>query len=129
MLTHCIFKVKKNQATAFLPVFPGATHTRFEHSLGVMHLAGLAWNKVKQNQERLYHSLSRYGDFSQIEANHMKTESESHGSLSPTFAVIGQVFNSDYILQTFRLAALLHDIGTSIFSQWREISGKLYRGS
>ena len=47
-----------------------------------MHLAGLAWNKVKQNQERLYHSLSRYGDFSQIEANHMKTESESHGSLS-----------------------------------------------
>ena len=118
VLTHSYFqRLRRIKQLAFLHyVFPGATHTRFEHSLGVMHLAGLAWNKVKQNQERLYHSLSRYGDFSQIEANHMKTESESHGSLSPTFAVIGQVFNSDYILQTFRLAALLHDIGHPPFS-------------
>ncbi|MBA2320857.1 MAG: hypothetical protein H0V89_06865, partial [Deltaproteobacteria bacterium] len=26
--------------------FPGATHTRYAHSLGVMHLAGLAFDRA-----------------------------------------------------------------------------------
>lgn len=31
-------------------VFPGAVHSRFEHSLGVYHLAGAAVNELKRYQ-------------------------------------------------------------------------------
>ena len=31
-------------------VFPGANHTRFEHSLGVMHLAGLILDRIRKNE-------------------------------------------------------------------------------
>ncbi|KAK8384473.1 hypothetical protein O3P69_009348 [Scylla paramamosain] len=34
-------------------VYPSATHTRFEHSLGVCHLAGLLAANLKENQEEL----------------------------------------------------------------------------
>jgi HD superfamily phosphohydrolase len=34
-------------------VFPGATHNRFIHSLGVYHMAGVLLNTVKQNQPEL----------------------------------------------------------------------------
>ncbi|MBT7154233.1 MAG: HD domain-containing protein [Deltaproteobacteria bacterium] len=35
-------------------VFPGAVHTRFSHSLGVMHLAGRVYDQLTQNR---YHTL------------------------------------------------------------------------
>jgi HD superfamily phosphohydrolase len=31
-------------------VYPGAMHTRFEHSLGVMHLAGLMFDVIKKKR-------------------------------------------------------------------------------
>ena len=34
-------------------VFPGATHTRFEHSIGVYHLSGLLIENIKNNQPEL----------------------------------------------------------------------------
>jgi HD superfamily phosphohydrolase len=34
-------------------VFPSATHTRFEHSLGVSYLAGIFINSIKENQPEL----------------------------------------------------------------------------
>jgi len=44
-------RLRRIKQLAFLHyVFPGATHSRFEHSLGVMQLAGLAWDKLKTNQ-------------------------------------------------------------------------------
>ena len=40
--------LKQLGATYF--VFPSATHTRFEHSIGVSHLAGLTMESLKNAQ-------------------------------------------------------------------------------
>lgn len=40
-------KVKQN--TFLYYVFPSANHTRFEHSIGVMHLAGKIFDSCKEN--------------------------------------------------------------------------------
>ena len=42
-----------NQLGAVTRVYPSATHTRFNHSLGVMHLAGLMANKVNLSDEEI----------------------------------------------------------------------------
>jgi HD superfamily phosphohydrolase len=130
VIAHPFFqRMRRVRQLAFLHyVFPGATHTRFEHSLGVLHLAGVAWEKIKANQARLRNSLSRYPDFpaSELKGGVPLT----HGRLHPTFALMDKIFNSDYILQTFRLAALLHDVGHPAFSHsgehfmpsWKEVA-------
>ena len=68
-------------------VYPGAMHTRFEHSLGVMHVAG-----------RLYDAIeSRYAGLLEREMG------STRGSFGRARSLI-------------RLAALLHDVGHSPFS-------------
>ncbi len=114
VIAHPFFqRLRRVRQLAFLHyVFPGATHTRFEHSLGVLHLGSVAWEKLKANQARLRNSLARYQDFPGSEP-----EGEgSHGRLAPTFDLMDTVFSSDYVLQCFRLAALLHDVGHPPFS-------------
>jgi HD superfamily phosphohydrolase len=76
-------------------VYPGATHTRFEHSLGVMEVA-----------TRIFDALAR-----------------SHGRLmEETFRTVEQL--NDRPLpksrQLVRLAALLHDVGHCCFSHAAE---------
>jgi len=109
-------RLRRIKQLAFLHyVFPCATHTRFEHSLGVMHLAGVAWAKLQTNQDRLYQSLCRYGRIEDIE-NQEISSGGLHGLLSPTFRLMDQVFQSDRVLQIIRLAGLLHDLGHPPFS-------------
>ena len=43
--------LKQLGSTSFL--YPGATHTRFEHSIGVAHLAGLMLKKIARRQPEL----------------------------------------------------------------------------
>ena len=109
-------RMRRIKQLAFLQyVFPGASHSRFEHSLGVMHLAGVAWNKLYENQKALRHSTKKYDDFSQLEKR-SGTNKTSHGLLSPTFGMIDEIFEDDYPLQALRLGALMHDLGHSPFS-------------
>jgi HD superfamily phosphohydrolase len=78
-------------ATSYL-VFPGATHKRFEHSLGVMHLAGIVFDVVTAPQN--VHHLVR-----------------------PSMPGDHQL---EYWRRVVRLAALCHDIGHLPFSHAAE---------
>jgi HD superfamily phosphohydrolase len=71
-------------------VYPGAMHTRFEHSLGVMHLASLMYDKIIEKEENL------------------KILKESPMQYEPTGIKRQR--------QIIRLAALFHDIGHGPFS-------------
>jgi uncharacterized protein len=74
-------------------VYPGAMHTRFEHSIGVMHVAG-----------RLFDRLTNYVRSREI----LKTE----------FGVTAE--DIDRQRQAVRLAALGHDLGHGPFSHAAE---------
>ena len=68
----------KQLAMAYL-VYPGAWHTRFEHSLGVMHIAGRIAEKLKLDQDltriirlaALLHDIG-HGPFSHVSENILK---------------------------------------------------------
>lgn len=73
-------------------VYPGATHTRFEHSLGVMSLATLMFDKIcKSVRPDVFHFVPRKG-------------------------------SSDYLYwrRVLRMAALCHDLGHLPFSHVAE---------
>jgi len=73
-------------------VYPGATHTRFEHSLGVMHLATLMFEKIcKSIRPDVFHFVPRKG-------------------------------SSDYLYwrRVIRMASLCHDLGHLPFSHVAE---------
>ena len=72
-------------------VYPGAMHTRFEHSLGVMHVATLLFDSIVKNSREILYSAYSYDD---------------HGLAKERIKI--------------RLAALLHDVGHSPFSHASE---------
>ena len=72
-------------------VFPGAMHTRFEHSLGVMHMATMLYDGIAE----------RSRDVLQSQLGYNEDGIKRHRTL-------------------VRLAALLHDVGHSPFSHAAE---------
>jgi uncharacterized protein len=72
-------------------VYPGATHTRFEHSLGVMHTASRVYDAVCERSQSILESELAYND------DGLKRDR-----------------------QLVRLAALLHDVGHTPFSHAAE---------
>lgn len=85
-------------------VYPGACHSRFEHSLGVMHIATRMFDMVRRRNEELL----------------IKEIGYTVGGLDRTRALV-------------RICALLHDLGHAPFSHAAEDlmptreSGKLYK--
>ncbi|MDD4951984.1 MAG: HD domain-containing protein [Desulfovibrionaceae bacterium] len=68
-------------------VYPGATHTRFEHSLGVMHVATRMFDKIKERRGDFLRNELRFNEFG---------------------------LDRDRVL--LRLSSLLHDVGHAPFS-------------
>ncbi len=120
IISHPYFqRLRRVKQTAFLSfAFPGATHTRFEHSLGCMHLAGQAWKKILLNQERLKYKASKIPSDSNYPLEKL---SPGEASLSSTFPFLEKIAKSEYAYQVLRLAALFHDVGHPPLSHTGEI--------
>lgn len=90
----------KQLATAFY-VYPNAVHTRFEHSIGTYHLAGLVLDKIIHNSQSdiINESMNNI-----IELEGYYSESNSDNKLDK------------YICELVKIAALCHDIGHGPFS-------------
>ncbi len=123
VLSHPYFqRLRRIKQTAFLSyIFPGASHTRFEHSLGVMSLASRAWSSIFENQLRLFRNTQKQELFEQLEKSGIDGEGELHGLLTPTFEWINEIFANSYYEKVLRFAALLHDVGHPPFSHSGEI--------
>jgi HD superfamily phosphohydrolase len=95
IINHPVFqRLRRIKQLAFTDmVYPGATHTRFEHSLGVMHLASKAYDILTHNP--------KYWDRLKNELNYGESGMQRARML-------------------VRLAALLHDIGHGPFSHVAE---------
>ncbi len=111
-------RLRRISQTAFTQyAFPGATHTRFEHSLGVMHVASLMLNSIFANQRRLLESLDFACEMNPKHIYETLLETEKlNGSLSMTQNALDCLEFSPYLAQCLRFAALLHDIGHAPFS-------------
>jgi uncharacterized protein len=98
IISHPLFnrlrKIKQNTFLYF--VFPSANHTRFEHSIGVMHLASQMFLNALNNASTLRSKQRKYD-----------------------IVGINNILNKDFfndkdfieIFSDLRIAALLHDIG------------------
>src|SRR5260370_5632226 len=93
IIDHSIFRRLRHirQLALTEMVYPGATHTRFEHSLGVMELATRAFDQIAATRGDLF------------EANLKKVAELANEPLA-------------IARQLVRLAALLHDVGHARFS-------------
>ncbi len=119
--TPAFQRLRRIQQTAFIKyVFPGATHTRFEHSLGVMHMSGVMLSRLIANQTRLLESLGEAIEAQAplVQSSFSLTE-QMHGSLRETRRAI-HFLSSPEVAQALRFAALLHDIGHAPYSHSME---------
>jgi len=91
------------QNDVLFKVFPGATHSRFSHSLGTMHLASELFSKL----------VSQY-----LQAENGESDSHPLEDKNLREAV-------KYIFYCIRLAAMLHDTGHGPFSHLLESTKKI----
>lgn len=94
VIDHPLFQRLRNicQNDILSLVFPGATHSRFLHSVGVMHVGG-----------RMFRTM--------IDAYLRERQLSEQVDLS-----LSQLDAIDYLAKTIRLGCLLHDSGHSSFS-------------
>lgn len=89
-------RIKQN--TFLYLVFPSSNHTRFEHSLGVMHLAHQIYVNSNINYSTGNYKKEKYG-----------SKDNSDFKFCSTSELLKEEEN--ILIQELRLAALLHDVG------------------
>ncbi|KAG2385973.1 hypothetical protein C9374_003122 [Naegleria lovaniensis] len=104
-------------------VFPGASHNRFEHCLGVGHLSKKWIDKLFMNRQDYYWGVSGHGSMS---GGGVGGNGGGHGSMggggSGTFSTPNRDGSSDHERPTYKdiyilqVAALCHDLGHGPFS-------------
>jgi HD superfamily phosphohydrolase len=105
-------------------VYPGSEHTRFSHSLGVMHLAGrmaeklLVKEKMEKELGRDFYLLGRLRELCEKGKNGFPGMKK----LSDTMFEIARK------IEIIRIAGLLHDIGHCGFSHTLETILEKYQG-
>ena len=71
-------------------IFPSANHTRFDHSVGVMHLAERFLNAILNNQRK----ICQAGASRQIFQDHYRVDDRD---IKETFRVLGSDQNGTYL--------------------------------
>lgn len=104
VIDHPLFQRLRNicQNDILSLVFPGATHSRFLHSIGVMHVGG-----------RMFRAM--------IDAYLRERQLSEQVDLS-----LSQLDAIDYLAKTIRLGCLLHDSGHSSFSHQFTQAGRIH---
>jgi HD superfamily phosphohydrolase len=94
--------IKQLEACSY--IFPSATHSRFEHSIGTYHLTNKILTCIVQNnsQSVLQNSLFEIKELSLYLKNKYKDKNK--------------YILDEYICELIKIAALLHDIGHAPFS-------------
>ncbi|XP_063720879.1 deoxynucleoside triphosphate triphosphohydrolase SAMHD1-like [Symsagittifera roscoffensis] len=126
-------------------VYPGASHTRFEHSIGTCHLAGellesllkvakeneqvkrtetdetiaIENESITDERERLIKVESPIGI--EVQSNERESPIENHDPDSTDACSIVDILSNDKDLLCVKMAALLHDLGHGPFSHFWEI--------
>ncbi|MCO5113005.1 MAG: HD domain-containing protein [Bdellovibrionaceae bacterium] len=105
IINHVAFqRLRRIKALGFLDrVFPSAKHSRFEHSIGACHVAGVIFNSI--------------GKVTRDQVDHDWVMSSVHTSIS--IEECDKIF-TDNIRRCLRIAALMHDVGHGPFSHASE---------
>ena len=78
-------------------VYPSATHTRFEHSLGVMHLAGEVCDKLNSKSKARHDKLKLDSEFKEIVRLAALLHDVGHGPYSHLFEKVLENINGKEI--------------------------------
>ena len=106
IIDHPLFqRLRKVKQLGFLKyIFPSANHSRFEHSIGTMHLASEFLNHLLRNQSQIMSEKKII----------LKESSLIKKTLIP-------ILKKKKTVLLLRIAALLHDIGHGPFSHASEV--------
>ncbi|MEM0384763.1 MAG: HD domain-containing protein [Candidatus Caldarchaeum sp.] len=113
-------RLLQNPGTSF--VYPNATHTRKAHSLGVMHLAGIAIKKLLMRQcSKLKQGGLLFREPVTLKVNKQGEIDEEEGlddlaSIKCDWWDGNIEKDPDFIIEVVRVAALMHDLGHGPFS-------------
>lgn len=103
-------------------IFPNTNHTRFEHSIGTYHLAGLFIDKLIKNSTHIEinKAIIQIKFIREYLLRHLELD-ETEENIS-FLEKIDIVLLDDYLIELIKIAGLIHDLGhgpfSHLFDEW-----------